>query len=54
MLLKEDVVMRMMDFAPFAWSSVGFDQLDDMLEKRDPIRILETIRVDLGSMPLSL
>jgi molecular chaperone IbpA len=32
MLLKEDVVMRMMDLAPFSRSSIGFDRLFDMLE----------------------
>jgi len=30
--LKEDVAMRMMDFAPFSRSSIGFDRLFDMLE----------------------
>ena len=32
MLLKEDVVMRMMDLAPWSRSSIGFDRLFDMLE----------------------
>jgi len=32
MLLKEDVVMRMMDFAPWSRSSIGFDRLFDLLE----------------------
>jgi molecular chaperone IbpA len=32
MLLKEDVVMRMMDFAPLSRSSIGFDRLFNMLE----------------------
>jgi molecular chaperone IbpA len=32
MLLKEDVVMRLMDFAPLTRSSIGFDRLLDMIE----------------------
>ncbi|MFZ0015745.1 MAG: hypothetical protein WAL10_00275 [Acetobacteraceae bacterium] len=32
MLLKEDVVMRVIDLAPWSRSSIGFDRLFDMLE----------------------
>jgi len=32
MLLKEDVVMRMMDLAPLSRSSIGFDRLFDLLD----------------------
>jgi len=32
MLLKEDVVMRMIDFAPLSRATIGFDRLFDMLD----------------------
>jgi molecular chaperone IbpA len=32
MLLKEDMVMRLMDFAPLTRSSIGFDRLFDMID----------------------
>src|SRR3954447_7199169 len=32
MLLKEDVVMRLVNFAPYSRASIGFDRLFDMLE----------------------
>jgi len=32
MLLKEDMVMRLMDFAPLSRSSIGFDRMFNMIE----------------------
>jgi len=41
MLLKEDVAMRMMDFAPLSRSVIGFDRLFEMLDNATQFETFE-------------
>jgi molecular chaperone IbpA len=42
MLLKEDVAMRLVDFAPLNRSSVGFDRLFDLIENATHLEQVNT------------